>query len=88
MGGGMARPPIPGMGAPPVPGMGASAPSLQHTASAPPVAAPGGAALGGLFANGMPTLRKTRGAVDTGRGTGSKYLVLKCLQVVIKHLTL
>lgn len=69
--GGMARPPMPGMGAPPVPGMGAPA----HTASAPPVAAPGGAALGGLFANGMPTLRKTRGAVDTGRGMGSKCLV-------------
>lgn len=70
--GGMARPPIPGMGALPVPGLGGSAPSLQHTASAPPVAAPAANQLGGLFANGMPTLRKTRGAVDTGRGGGGK----------------
>ncbi|KAI8365038.1 hypothetical protein EDC96DRAFT_608421 [Choanephora cucurbitarum] len=63
MGGGMARPPMPSM----------AAPSMPHTASAPSVPAPSaGPPLAGLFANGMPTLRKTRGAaVDTGRGTGS-----------------
>lgn len=65
----MARPPMPGMGPPP---------TMSHTASAPPVAnntnnAPTAPQLGGLFANGMPTLRKTRGAhVDTGRGTSCK----------------
>ncbi|CEG70566.1 hypothetical protein RMATCC62417_06438 [Rhizopus microsporus] len=63
-GGGMARPPIPGM---------ASLPSTP--ASAPPTAppaAPSGPQLGGLFVNGMPTLRKTRGAaVETGRGSSS-----------------
>lgn len=71
--GGMARPPIPSMGAPPIPGGGLGAPSLQHTASAPPVSAPAAPQLGGLFAHGMPTLRKTRGAaVDTGRGLSCK----------------
>lgn len=76
--GAMARPPIP-MGG------GASAPSLQHTASAPPVAAPAAAALGGLFAGGMPTLRKTRGAaVDTGRGGMScKFKINKRKKKVI-----
>ncbi|KAI8370229.1 hypothetical protein BD560DRAFT_446945 [Blakeslea trispora] len=66
IGGGMARPPMPGMPAP-------AAPSMPHTASAPSVPAPStGPQLGGLFANGMPTLRKTRGAaVDTGRGAAS-----------------
>lgn len=64
--GSMARPPIPVGGA-------SSVPSLQHTASAPPMAAPAAPQLGGLFAQGMPTLRKTRGAaVDTGRGMSSK----------------
>lgn len=67
--GGMARPPMPGMGAPP---------SMPHTASAPVANnAPTGPQLGGLFANGMPTLRKTRGAaVTTGRGERSscKYI--------------
>jgi hypothetical protein len=68
----MARPRLPGMAAPPMPGMGGIPPSLQHTASAPPVQAPAASQLGGLFAGGMPTLRKTRGAaVDTGRGAAS-----------------
>jgi hypothetical protein len=71
--GGMARPPIPGMGAPPAP------PGMSHKSSAPPAAAaasasvPAGPQLGGLFANGMPSLRKTRGAaVNTGRGSSCK----------------
>lgn len=67
----MARPPMPVMGAPP-PIPGGSSPSLQHTVSAPPVSAPAAPQLGGLFAHGMPTLRKTRGAVDTGRGLSCK----------------
>lgn len=66
----MARPPIPSMGAP-------SMPHMSHTASAPPAASasvPAGPQLGGLFANGMPSLRKTRGAaVNTGRGASCKY---------------
>jgi WAS/WASL-interacting protein len=71
----MARPPIPGMGAPPP-----APPSMSHTTSAPPSAAsasvPAGPQLGGLFANGMPTLRKTRGgAVNTGRGASCKLLI-------------
>lgn len=63
-GGGMARPPVPGMTQAP--------PSIPHTASAPaPVSS--GPQLGGLFVNGMPTLRKTRGAaVDTGRNMSCK----------------
>ncbi|KAG1381389.1 hypothetical protein G6F61_003203 [Rhizopus arrhizus] len=65
-GGGMARPPVPGMTQAP--------PSIPHTASAPaPVS--NGPQLGGLFVNGMPTLRKTRGAaVDTGRNMSSPSL--------------
>lgn len=74
--GGMARPPMPGMGA-----AAAAPPSMPHTASAPPVPnnAPTGPQLGGLFANGMPTLRKTRGAaVSTGRGesTSCKWSIV------------
>lgn len=65
----------PSIARPPVPGGGAS------TGSAAAAAAPslgGGPQLGGLFANGMPTLRKTRGAaVSTGRGQGKyKYFVM------------
>lgn len=61
----IARPPVPGMAQPP---------SISHTASAP--APPStGPQLGGLFTNGMPTLRKTRGAaVDTGRGFSTPSL--------------
>lgn len=68
----MARPPIPGGG-----GLGSASPSAHslggggsaasQSASAPSLG--GGPQLGGLFAGGMPTLRKTRGAaVETGRG--------------------
>ncbi|KAI9248916.1 hypothetical protein BY458DRAFT_526049 [Sporodiniella umbellata] len=64
----MGRPPVPGMTPPPIK---AQPPSLPHTASAPPVASTG-PQLGGLFTNGMPTLRKTRGAaVNTGRGSSA-----------------
>lgn len=72
---GMARPPIPSGGAP----------SLQHTASAPPSApTPAAPQLGGLFAHGMPTLRKTRGAaVDTGRGLSGKFLMREIVCVCV-----
>lgn len=64
-----------GMARPPIPGGSFGAPSSQHTASAPPVSAPAAPQLGGLFTNGMPTLRKTRGAaVDTGRGLACKQV--------------
>ncbi|KAI8982557.1 hypothetical protein BDB01DRAFT_793170 [Pilobolus umbonatus] len=60
--GNMPRPPIPGM----------APPSLSHTSSAPAIHLPSAPQLGGLFANGMPTLRKTRGAaVETNRGSPS-----------------
>ncbi|CCF39448.1 proline-rich, partial [Colletotrichum higginsianum] len=77
-------PPIPGLGglpkppgglAPPVPGNRARSNSDQsgrESTPAPPMeAAP---QLGGLFAGGMPKLRKTRGAVDTGASADSSYL--------------
>ncbi|UQC79933.1 proline-rich [Colletotrichum lupini] len=77
-------PPVPGFGgapkppgglAPPVPGNRARSNSDQsgrESAPAPPTqAAP---QLGGLFAGGMPKLRKTRGAVDTGASMDSSYL--------------
>ncbi|KAL2879916.1 verprolin [Colletotrichum sp. CLE4] len=77
-------PPVPGFGgapkppgglAPPVPGNRARSNSDQsgrESAPAPPSqAAP---QLGGLFAGGMPKLRKTRGAVDTGASMDSSYL--------------
>lgn len=53
-------------------------------ASAPSLG--GGPQLGGLFANGMPTLRKTRGAaVDTGRGQsiGKRLISLRCAYAMI-----
>lgn len=53
-------------------------------ASAPSLG--GGPQLGGLFANGMPTLRKTRGAaVDTGRGQsiGKRFISLRCAYAMI-----
>lgn len=56
-----ARPPVPGGGGPSVVSSGPTASGGLG----------GGPQLGGLFANGMPTLRKTPGAaVDTGRGQG------------------
>ncbi|KAK2020060.1 hypothetical protein LZ32DRAFT_7092 [Colletotrichum eremochloae] len=76
-------PPVPGVGlpkspsglAPPVPGNRARSNSDQsgrESTPAPPVdAAP---QLAGLFAGGMPKLRKTRGAVDTGASADSSYL--------------
>lgn len=61
---GMARP---GGLAPPVPGNRARSNSDQSSREAPAVAAMDAAPqLGGLFAAGMPKLRKTGGGVDTG----------------------
>ncbi|ORX54121.1 hypothetical protein DM01DRAFT_323885, partial [Hesseltinella vesiculosa] len=67
VGGGGAKP-----SGPPGGGMARPPPMMQHAAAAPPPTsssnAPSGPQLGGLFAGGMPTLRKTRGShVDTGR---------------------
>ncbi|KAF7720859.1 hypothetical protein EC973_005894 [Apophysomyces ossiformis] len=62
----MARPPARGAPRPPPTG------GLGEASVANQPALGGGPQLGGLFVNGMPTLRKTRGAaVDTGRGTTS-----------------
>lgn len=60
----MARP---GGLAPPVPGNRARSNSDQGSREAPAAAAMDAAPqLGGLFAAGMPKLRKTGGGVDTG----------------------
>ncbi|KAF4123396.1 WH2 [Geosmithia morbida] len=68
-------PPVPimGLGGAPKP-PGGSAPSVPKTASDAP-AAPVEAApqLGGLFAGGMPKLKKSRGGVDTGADADSSY---------------
>ncbi|KAK2026214.1 hypothetical protein LX32DRAFT_31126 [Colletotrichum zoysiae] len=77
-------PPVPGVGglpkspsglAPPVPGNRARSNSDQSGRDSTPAptvdAAP---QLAGLFAGGMPKLRKTRGAVDTGASADSSYL--------------
>ncbi|SAM04439.1 hypothetical protein [Absidia glauca] len=64
--------PSPGMARPPpaMPGARTATGASSANASAP--APPSGPQLGGLFSQGMPTLRKTKGpAVSTGRGTGS-----------------
>ncbi|ATY59416.1 basic proline-rich [Cordyceps militaris] len=66
-------PPVPGL-APPVSGNRARSNSDQGTGAASaglPSAAP---QLGGLFAGGMPKLKKRGGGVDTGRETESSYL--------------
>ncbi|KAF2431048.1 hypothetical protein EJ08DRAFT_696727 [Tothia fuscella] len=69
------RPPAPGMAAPPPPGLAPPTPNRARSNSdggdgggmvAPPQ-------LGGLFAGGMPKLRKAGGGVDTGRETNSSY---------------
>ena len=64
----MARPPIPSRGGG---GSSGNSGSVASAASASTPSLGGGPQLGGLFANGMPTLRKTRGAVPTGRGQSS-----------------
>ncbi|GKT83491.1 wasp-interacting protein Vrp1p [Colletotrichum tofieldiae] len=77
-------PPVPGLGglpkppgglAPPVPGNRARSNSDQSgRESAPAPSMEAAPQLGGLFAGGMPKLRKTRGAVDTGASADSSYL--------------
>ncbi|KAF9879967.1 hypothetical protein CkaCkLH20_02778 [Colletotrichum karsti] len=78
-------PPVPGMGgapkppgglAPPVPGNRARSNSDQSGRDNAPAPAVADSApqLAGLFAGGMPKLRKTRGAVDTGAAADSSYL--------------
>ncbi|KAK8090039.1 hypothetical protein PG997_005000 [Apiospora hydei] len=66
-------PPVPGLGAPPVPGANRLRSNSDHggqNAAAPADPAP---QLGGLFAGGMPKLKK-RGGVDTGADSGASYL--------------
>ncbi|KAI9313512.1 hypothetical protein BX666DRAFT_1977231 [Dichotomocladium elegans] len=66
--GSMARPPIPGLGKASS-GIAGSAASVASSSMGGTGGGGGPPQLGGLFANGMPTLRKTRGAaVATGRG--------------------
>ncbi|EQB55662.1 hypothetical protein CGLO_04408 [Colletotrichum gloeosporioides Cg-14] len=76
-------PPVPGFGgapkppgglAPPVPGNRARSNSDQSGSAPAPAAAEPAPQLAGLFAGGMPKLRKTRGAVDTGAAADSSYL--------------
>lgn len=51
---------------------GARPANSASSASASAPSPPSGPQLGGLFTQGMPTLRKTKGpAVSTGRGTAS-----------------
>ncbi|KAF1930708.1 uncharacterized protein M421DRAFT_90549 [Didymella exigua CBS 183.55] len=69
---GMGRPPAPpGALAPPVPGGGSRARSNSDTGGDGAMAAP--PQLGGLFAGGMPKLRKS-GGVKTGADTKSPYM--------------
>ncbi|TDZ25949.1 hypothetical protein Cob_v001035 [Colletotrichum orbiculare MAFF 240422] len=78
-------PPVPGLGglpkppgglAPPVPGNRARSNSDQSGRDSTPASGVADSApqLAGLFAGGMPKLRKTRGAVDTGAAADSSYL--------------
>ncbi|KAL2757556.1 hypothetical protein ACRALDRAFT_1074549 [Sodiomyces alcalophilus JCM 7366] len=73
-------PPIPGLGgmlkppgglAPPLPGNRARSNSDQSGRDAPTTSAP---QLAGLFAGGMPKLRKSRGGIDTGATAEAAYL--------------
>ncbi|KAI5292709.1 hypothetical protein KEM56_006225, partial [Ascosphaera pollenicola] len=69
-------PPVPGMlkppgGAPPVPG---NRTRSNSSVADPPASPPSAPSLGGLFAGGMPKLRKTGGGVDTGAAPDSSYL--------------
>ncbi|AOW04670.1 uncharacterized protein YALI1_D34610g [Yarrowia lipolytica] len=62
---GMGAPAVPGMGAPAVPGMGApAAPSAPAAASAPSAPAMAQQDMSGLFAGGMPKLKKRGGNIS------------------------
>ncbi|RPB23949.1 hypothetical protein L211DRAFT_849119 [Terfezia boudieri ATCC MYA-4762] len=79
---GLARPPT--LAAPPIPGPAAAAASaaasrLRSNSTSTVDASTGSAMatatqLGGLFAGGMPKLRKTKGAVETGADRDSSYM--------------
>ncbi|OAA39330.1 basic proline-rich protein [Beauveria brongniartii RCEF 3172] len=66
-------PPVPGL-APPVPGNRARSNSDQGTGATSAGLEPAAPQLGGLFAGGMPKLKKRGGGVDTGRDSESSYL--------------
>ncbi|KAM3532703.1 hypothetical protein NHJ13051_000166 [Beauveria bassiana] len=66
-------PPVPGL-APPVPGNRARSNSDQGTGATSAGLESAAPQLGGLFAGGMPKLKKRGGGVDTGRDSESSYL--------------
>ncbi|OAA81755.1 Actin-binding WH2 [Akanthomyces lecanii RCEF 1005] len=66
-------PPVPGL-APPVPGNRARSNSDQGTGGTSAGLESAAPQLGGLFAGGMPKLKKRGGGVDTGRDADSSYV--------------
>ncbi|QPG99632.1 hypothetical protein C2857_002223 [Epichloe festucae Fl1] len=67
-------PPIPGGLVPPAPGTRARSNSDQGAGQALAPALDPAPQLGGLFAGGMPKLKKRGGGVDTGATSGASYL--------------